>query len=91
MAGIASGAWMGVFIGIIFTLFGDGNQVGFILGAVILGAVFGAIWSQIGFTAVTRGGTRDFSSVSQIVATKYEILVEHKLADKARELIATIN
>ncbi len=88
VASAISGAWMGLFIGIAFALFGTGNALGFIITVVIFGAVFGLIWSQIGFTAVTRGGTRDFSSVTQVVATKYEVLVEHKFADRARQLLA---
>jgi F0F1-type ATP synthase assembly protein I len=89
-ASAASGVWMGLFIGAAFALFGDGNPWGFIITLVVLGAVFGAVWSQIGYSAMTRGGTRDFSSVSQVVATKYEVLVEHKVAEAARELLATM-
>lgn len=87
MAGAASGVWMGLFIGLAFALFGSGNQLGFIITLVILGAVFGAVWSQLGYSAMTRGGARDFASVSQVVATKYEVLVEHKLAESARDLL----
>lgn len=88
-AAAASGVWMGLFIGVAFALFGGGgNAWGFVITLVILGALFGAIWSQIGYSALTRGGTRDFSSVSQVVATKYEVLVEHKLAERAREMIS---
>jgi hypothetical protein len=87
-AAAASGAWLGLFIGIAFALFGDGNQVGFIITIVVFGAVFATIWSQIGFSAMTRGGARDFTSVSQVVATKYEVLVEHKMAERAREMLA---
>ena len=86
-ASAASGVWMGLFIGAAFALFGNGNPLGFIITLVVLGAVFGAIWSQIGYSALTRGGARDFSSVSQVVATKYEVLVEHKLAEAAKELL----
>lgn len=88
LASAASGVWMGLFIGFAFALFGDGNPVGFIITLVILGGIFGAIWSQIGYSTLTRGGTRDFSSVSQVVATKYEVLVEHKVADAARDMLA---
>lgn len=87
VASAASGAWFGLFIGLAFALFGKGNQLGFIITIVIFGAVFGVVWSQIGFAAITRGGTRDFSSVSQVVATKYEVLVEHRFAERARELL----
>lgn len=87
-AGALSGFWLGLFVGIAFALFSASGQLGFLLTTPLLGAVFGAVYGQLGFTALTRGGTRDFSSVSQIVATKYEVLVEHKLAEQARELLA---
>ena len=35
-------------------------------------------------------GQRDFSSVTSVVATKYEVLVEHKVAAQARELLAKL-
>jgi hypothetical protein len=87
-ASAMSGAWMGLFVGIAFALFGKGNQLGFVITVVIFGAIFGLVWSQIGFTAVTRRGTRDFSSVTQVVATKYEVMVEHRFAAQARDLLA---
>lgn len=88
-----SGAWFGLFIGLAFALFGgasSGDAVGFVITVVIFGAVFGAIWSQVSFAAVTRSGTRDFSSVTQVVATKYEVLVEHTVAEQAREMLASM-
>jgi len=90
VAGAMSGAWMGLFIGLAFALFGKGNRAGFVITVVIFGALFGLIWSQIGFAAATRGGTRDFSSVMQVIATKYEVLVEQRFAEKARELLAAM-
>ena len=89
-ASAASGVWFGLFIGAAFALFGDGNPLGFIITLVILGGVFGAVWSQIGYSALTRGGARDFASVSQVVATKYEVLVEHKVEEAARQLLTTM-
>jgi len=89
-AGAISGVWMGLFVGLVFSLFGNGNTVGFLITTPIFGAVFGLVWSQIGFTALTKGGARDFSSVSQVVATKYEVLVEHRFAERARDLLSTM-
>lgn len=89
-AGAMSGLWMGLFVGLAFSIFGDGNELGFLISTPIFGAIFGLIWSQIGFAAITRGGTRDFSSVSQVVATKYEVLVEHRFAERARELLSAM-
>ncbi len=90
LAGAISGLWMGLFVGLAFSIFGSGNQLGFLISTPIFGAIFGFVWSQIGFTAVTRHGTRDFSSVSQVVATKYEVLVEHRFAERARELLSSL-
>jgi len=90
LAGAISGLWMGLFVGIAFALFSKQNQVGFLITTPILGAVFGLVWSQIGFRAATRGGTRDFASVSQVVATKYEVLVEHHFVEDARQLVAAM-
>ncbi len=87
-AGAVSGLWIGLFVGIAFSLFSTQGQLGFLITTPLLGAAFGLIWSQLGFTALTRGGTRDFSSVSQVVATKYEVLVEHKSAERARGMLA---
>jgi hypothetical protein len=89
-AGALSGLWIGLFVGIAFSLFSDRNQFGFLLTTPLLGAVFGLAWSQLGYTTATRRGTRDFASVNQIVATKYEVLVEHKHAANAHELLAAM-
>ena len=87
-AGAISGLWMGLFVGIAFALFSKQNQLSFLITTPVLGAVFGLIWSQIGFRAATSGGTRDFASVSQVIATKYEVLVEHRFIEQARKLVA---
>ena len=86
MGGLLSGVWLGLFVGLIFSLFGEGSALGVILSTALFGALFGVIWALVGYAA-TRG-RRDFSSVSQIVATRYEVLVEHKHAAQGRELLA---
>jgi len=88
LGGLLSGVWMGLFIGLIFSFFGTGNTLGIIVSTVVIGALFGVIWALAGYAA-TRG-QRDFSSVSRIVATRYEVLVEHKLAAQGRELLVQL-
>jgi len=88
LAGALSGLWIGLFVGIAFAIFSKNGELGFLITTPLLGALFMLFWSQLGFTAATRGGTRDFASVSQVVATKYEVLVEHKVAERAREILA---
>ncbi len=90
LGGALSGAWMGFFVGLIFTLFDPrGFSLAQVLGTVAFGAVFGAIWASVGYSFTK--GQRDFSSVSQIVATKYEVLCEHKHAARGRELLAKLD
>ncbi len=86
-AGALSGLWLGLFVGVIFSLFAKESAavLPMILSTAVLGAAFGSIWALVGFLA-TRG-QRDFSSVSSVVATRYEVLVEHKHLAAAQELL----
>ena len=86
VAGVASGAWLGLLIGLLVGIFAqEGNYLATVLGGVALGVVFGVVWGLIGYWA-TRG-QRDFSSVTKVVATRYEVLVEHKLLARGQELL----
>jgi len=89
-AGALSGLWLGLFVGLIFSFFGkdSASSVAMIFSTALLGAAFGAIWGLVGYLA-TRG-QRDFSSVSAVVATRYEVLVEHKHLATAQELLRTL-
>ncbi|KRE42113.1 general stress protein [Knoellia sp. Soil729] len=90
LGGLLSGAWLGLLIGIIFALF---DTSGFswvsVIATVIFGAVFGAVWALVGYSFT--GGERDFTSVTQVVATKYEVLTEHKYATRGRELLTEMD
>jgi hypothetical protein len=86
LGGALSGLWLGVFVGIAFALFTEGNAWARILSTALIGLFFGILWAIAGYAA-TRG-QRDFSSVTSVVATKYEVLVEHKSAQQARDLLA---
>jgi hypothetical protein len=85
MGGVLSGVWLGLFVGVILSLF-SGEGFVTIISTMLFGALFGLVWALVGYGA-TRG-QRDFSSVTQVVATRYEVLVEHKSAAQARELLA---
>lgn len=88
MGGVLSGAWLGLFVGVVLSLFAENRALATIVSTVVFGAAFGIIWALAGFAA-TRG-RRDFSSVTQVVATRYEVLVEHKSAAQARELLTKL-
>jgi hypothetical protein len=89
IGGLLSGVWLGLFIGLVLSLFTDEESFwATLLACIVFGAAFGVVWALVGY-AMTRG-RRDFSSVTQVVATKYEVLVEHKSAAQARELLAKL-
>ena len=86
LAGAASGAWLGLFVGLLLGLFSqDGNWLAAVITGVLFGLMFGIAMGVAGYAAT--GGQRDFTSVSQVIATRYEVLVEHKLLAQAQELL----
>jgi hypothetical protein len=87
--GAGSGAWFGLFIGLLFGLFTIGPAwIGVLLTTVLLGAVFGAVAGFVGHWA-TRG-VRDFSSVSGLEADEYEVQVDAGLYEEALRLVPTL-
>ncbi len=86
LGGALSGLWLGLFVGLVFSLFeSDVQPLAVILSTMLYGALFGLVWAFIGYKLA--GGRRDFTSVSQVVATKYEVLAEHKVAEQGRQLL----
>jgi hypothetical protein len=87
-AGAASGAWFGLFVGVLLSLFADDGTNVFLLivSAILYGAVFGAVFGFVGHAM--SGGRRDFTSRSKIVASSYEIRCTWAEADRAREVLA---
>lgn len=89
VAGLVTGIWMGLFVGLIFALFApSGDAFTTVLWSMLFGAVFALVWALLGHM-LTRG-QRDFTSISQVVATRYEVLTEHKFAQRARDLLVEL-
>lgn len=86
-AGAASGAWLGVFVGLVMSLFSEVNSLfALIVLTVGIGAAFGAVMGVLGF--VMTKNRRDFTSASQVVARRYDVLCEPRTAERARDLLA---
>ncbi len=85
LAGAASGAWFGLFIGFLFTLFSTSSWFAVLIAALFIGAIWGAIFGAIAH-ALT-GGRRDFTSRSTLQAGEYAVTVDAEVADEARTLI----
>jgi hypothetical protein len=91
LAGAASGAWFGLFVGVLLSIFAsnDTNAFGLVIAALLYGAVFGAIFGFVGH-ALSRG-KRDFTSKSKIVASSYQVHCTWAEADRAREILTRLN
>lgn len=89
LGGLATGAWLGLFVGLVLGLFIEEGWATVILSSVIWGAVFFTIFAVVGY-ALT-GGRRDFTSKSITVAAHYEIFCGHQQAEEARNLLARMS
>ena len=83
--GILSGLWMGLFFGLLLMLISPGSFM-VVISAVVMGIVFFTVWSAVGY-AMT-GGKRDFTSMVATIPMQYELLVEHKHAQQARQILS---
>ncbi|GAB3356812.1 hypothetical protein GCM10027300_26460 [Modestobacter lapidis] len=90
-AGAASGAWFGLFVGVLLGIFApDGSSwLGSVLSGLLIGLVFGAVFGAVGYAATQ--GKRDFTSTSQVVASRYELLCEPQTAEDARARLARLS
>src|SRR3954469_22090445 len=86
-SGVQSGLSTGLLVALVLLLFTStsGRFLPLLLGALGIGILLGVIFAALGY-AMSRG-RRDFTSISQTVATKYEVLCEHKVAAQAREML----
>lgn len=86
--GAISGIGTGMLVGIMMALFlGEaGTFTTMLMIGLLLGVFFGIITSVIAY--LTTQGKRDFNSMRQTVATSYEVLSEHKVAQQARDMLA---
>jgi hypothetical protein len=84
LAGLLSGAWFGLFVGLLLTIFGSGEGVS-VFAAIIIGAAFGGLFGLISYSFT--GGRRDFTSTSQIVAGEYRVLCLSEQAAGAMQLL----
>ena len=86
-AGAGTGAWFGLFIGLLVGLFTTGPEwVGLVLGGLFIGALWGALFGF--FAHYMTQGQRDFTSVRNLVAGRYELTVPSDQVQRARELLA---
>lgn len=87
-AGAASGAWLGLFVGLLLSLFTTTGGLGPILIGMVSGIVFGLASAAVRYGATK--GQRDFVSQSQLVARRYDVLSKPRNAELGRTLLMSI-
>lgn len=88
LMGALSGAYLGLFFALILFIFQPDNAaiLGLFLAAVVIGAGFGMLFGVLSY-ALNRN-RRDFSSVMQMVASRYDVITEPELVASAREVLS---
>lgn len=84
--GVQSGVSTGLLVALLLLILGpEGSVLVLLLSALTIGIALGVGFAAAAY-ALSRG-RRDFTSVTQTVATRYEVLCEHKIAAQAREML----
>lgn len=86
--GAAGGAWFGLFVGLLLSIFTPAAGLAPMLLGLAIGVVFGLASSAVSYGA-TRG-QRDFVSTSQLVARRYDVLCQPRNAERGRQMLAEL-
>jgi hypothetical protein len=86
LAGAASGAWFGLFLGLLFFIFATAPNLAFLGAAALIGAGFGMLFGIVSYAVNRR--RRDFTSTHQVLASNYQIITDPQLTAKAQALLA---
>lgn len=88
--GALSGAWFGLFVGLLLSLFGGAEGLDYtpLFVGIGAGVLFGIVFASISYASTK--GRRDFSSSSQLVAGRYDVLCQPRNAEQGRDLLARL-
>jgi len=87
LAGAASGAWFGLFLGLLLFIFSPSQDgIIYVGAAVLIGAGFGMLFGLVSYGLNRR--RRDFTSTHQVIAAKYEIVIDPSLTAKAQDVLS---
>lgn len=88
LMGALSGAYFGLFLGLLLFIFQPENEsiFGVFLAAVVIGAGFGMLFGVLSYSM--NRNRRDFSSVMQFVAARYDLITNESLVFEARRILS---
>jgi hypothetical protein len=85
LAGAASGAWFGLFLGLLLFIFSPTPNLAVVASAALIGAGFGMLFSLATYSMSRR--RRDFTSMTQVLATNYQIVIDPNLTAQAQAVL----
>ncbi|MFT4200016.1 general stress protein [Gordonia sp. (in: high G+C Gram-positive bacteria)] len=88
MQGIGGGAMLGLFVGLLASMFVQPAVTALFLG-VLGGIIFGVVSSAVPY-AMMRG-QRDFASTMQLVAGRYDVLCDPTTAERGRDMLTRLS
>ena len=83
--GAATGAWFGLFGGVLLFLVSSSPNPGYALAAIVIGAGFGMLFGVVTYTINRR--RRDFTSTHQVIASSYQVIIPAGQVVRAQELL----
>lgn len=83
-----SGAWFGLFVGLLLSLFSPTAGMLPIIIGLVAGIGFSVAFAAAGYAATK--GKRDFVSQSQLVARRYDVLSQPRNAERGRDMLAKL-
>jgi hypothetical protein len=86
LSGMLSGAWFGIFLGLLLSLLSPAFTWQLFAAAVFIGAALGLFLQLISYAVSRR--SRDFESVSQVIAANYQIVLEPGQLARAQDALA---
>ncbi len=85
IGGAATGAWFGLFAGVLLFTFTTTPNYTYAFAVIIIGAAFGMLFGLVRY-AITRR-SRDYTSTQQVIATSYQVLAPSSQIVRAQELL----
>lgn len=86
--GALYGAWIGLLAGLMMTLSGAGSLLVTLFSGLVTGVGCGAAFAGLTFGAVT--GRHAFSTASELVAQRYDLVCDPRNVDQGRALLAEL-
>ena len=87
--GVQSGLSTGLMVTFLMWIFmPNSNFMVLFASALVIGVLIGIVFAALGYWM--SQGKRDFTSVTQTIATRYELLSEHKVSGQARDMLASL-